>query len=228
MVDTKLKRILQFLSVGLLSFCAVSMLFLTLNLFTVEAYASGYYIGKYWISGYWYYSDATGFEVIFGGHVSSSVVYILCISLFVLGCLAFVVGLTSLILYIAIMKCTLEVTEKNVIGKTFFGKKVILPIYMISAYSTRKFLSTISIATSSGITKFSLIKNYLEIGNVLSGKINERQDNTSISTTATTPTTHEASQGNSIDDLKKLKDFLDAGIITQEEFDAKKKQLLGL
>ena len=30
------------------------------------------------------------------------------------------------------------------------------------------------------------------------------------------------------EELKKMKDLLDAGIITQEEFDAKKKQLLGL
>ena len=31
-----------------------------------------------------------------------------------------------------------------------------------------------------------------------------------------------------MDELKKLKDLLDMQIITQEEFDAKKKQLLGL
>ena len=30
------------------------------------------------------------------------------------------------------------------------------------------------------------------------------------------------------DELKKFKDLLDMGAITQEEFDAKKKQLLGL
>lgn len=30
------------------------------------------------------------------------------------------------------------------------------------------------------------------------------------------------------DEIKKFKDLLDQGIITQEEFDAKKKQLLGL
>ena len=30
------------------------------------------------------------------------------------------------------------------------------------------------------------------------------------------------------EELKKFKDLLDSGIITQEEFDAKKKQLLGL
>ena len=32
----------------------------------------------------------------------------------------------------------------------------------------------------------------------------------------------------SADELKKYKELLDAGIITQVEFDAKKKQLLGL
>ena len=32
----------------------------------------------------------------------------------------------------------------------------------------------------------------------------------------------------SMDELKKLKELLDMGIVTQEEFDAKKKQLLGL
>ena len=32
----------------------------------------------------------------------------------------------------------------------------------------------------------------------------------------------------SADELKKFKELLDSGIITQEEFDAKKKQLLGL
>jgi predicted Zn-dependent peptidase len=35
-------------------------------------------------------------------------------------------------------------------------------------------------------------------------------------------------QTSSADELKKYKELLDQGIITQEEFDAKKKQLLGL
>ena len=34
--------------------------------------------------------------------------------------------------------------------------------------------------------------------------------------------------GNHYHELKKLKELLECGIITQEEFDAKKKQLLGL
>ena len=36
-----------------------------------------------------------------------------------------------------------------------------------------------------------------------------------------------ANAGNA-DELKKYKDLLDSGVISQEEFDAKKKQLLGL
>lgn len=37
-----------------------------------------------------------------------------------------------------------------------------------------------------------------------------------------------AMQNSAADELKKFKDLLDSGVITQEEFDAKKKQLLGL
>lgn len=37
-----------------------------------------------------------------------------------------------------------------------------------------------------------------------------------------------ASESSTTDELKKYKDLLDTGVITQEEFDAKKKQLLGL
>lgn len=40
--------------------------------------------------------------------------------------------------------------------------------------------------------------------------------------------TPAAPAASSMDELKKLKELLDMGIITQEEFDAKKKQLLGL
>lgn len=35
-------------------------------------------------------------------------------------------------------------------------------------------------------------------------------------------------QASAADELKKFKELMDAGVITQEEFDAKKKQLLAL
>ena len=45
---------------------------------------------------------------------------------------------------------------------------------------------------------------------------------------APSPAAAPASVSEAADDLMKLKELLDAGILTQEEFDAKKKQLLGL
>ena len=143
------------------------------------------------------------------------------------GGLLLVAGIVALV-YNIHKQCELIITEKNVRGKTLRGKEVVLPLYMVSAYSTSKCMSTISVATSSGLTKFTLIGNYNEIGNVLSGLINERQTNTATAQAATSAQSAPAPQSNSMDDLVKLKSLLDSGIITQEEFDAKKKQLLGL
>ncbi len=64
---------------------------------------------------------------------------------------------------------------------------------------------------------FLNLLNYNEIFEFINKKISE--------------ISNEKTSVNSIgaaDELKKYKDLLDAGIITQEEFDAKKKQLLGL
>ena len=48
-----------------------------------------------------------------------------------------------------------------------------------------------------------------------------------VATTGTTETPQQA-QVDPYAELKKAKELLDAGIITQEDFDAKKKQLLGI
>ena len=134
----------------------------------------------------------------------------------------FTIAMIFLFIYFAYGRCEIIITEQNVKGKARFGNEVVLPIYKVSAYSTRKLFSTIAVATSSGVTKFAFIKNYAKIGEVLSKKINERQENTAKENT------QPATQNNSIDDILKLKNLLDAGIITQEEFDEKKKQLLSL
>ena len=51
-----------------------------------------------------------------------------------------------------------------------------------------------------------------------------------INTICTSKETNTVSQEQpkTTDELKKYKELLDGGVITQEEFDAKKKQLLGL
>lgn len=56
----------------------------------------------------------------------------------------------------------------------------------------------------------------------LLGKKTNEEESPKIETSSATPVDDQ------IETLKKLKDLLDTGIITQEEFDAKKKQIMGL
>lgn len=208
-VNKTLKKILQWGPVILFGIAALISIFLSMPKTKEYSY---YFYGKYRTRTYTY----TRWEVVFDFGEDTGLFI-----LFVLGCLALLGAIILGIIYLVNRKCELQVTENNVKGKTLFGKEVVLPLYMVSAYSTRKFLSVVCVATASGITKFSLIENYKEIGEVLEQQINQRQRNTETYSKKST-------ESNSMDDLLKLKSLLDSGIITQEEFDAKKKQLLGL
>lgn len=114
------------------------------------------------------------------------------------------------------------ITDKRIYGKIVFGRRVDLPIDSISATGMLRILKGVSVSSASGKIRFLLIKNadqmYKEISNLL---LNRQNKDTAIVTTSEEKTdTHG--------DLLKLKELLDMGIITQEEFEAKKKQFLGL
>ena len=117
----------------------------------------------------------------------------------------------------------MTVTDKRIYGKIKWGKRVDLPIDSVSAVGIGAFKS-IAISTASGRISFSAIKNRNEIHDVVSKLLVDRQKQT----TTPAPSTAPASSVSNADELKKYKELLDSGIITQEEFDAKKKQLLGL
>lgn len=89
--------------------------------------------------------------------------------------------------------------------------------------------------------EFASLKGLLVRGNGIKYKINLLANADEIKTTimdsiAALPTENivaateikQEIQPSSADELKKYKELLDSGVITQEEFDAKKKQLLGL
>ena len=139
---------------------------------------------------------------------------------------SFIPAVVLLILYIYIRKSQLTVTDKRIYGKTSFGKQVDLPVDSISAIETSS-LKGLAVATSSGKIKFLGISNrdsiYEEIKRILADR--QSKETKTVSPATVTNIMQEQS---SADELKKFKDLLDSGIITQEEFDAKKKQLLGL
>ena len=125
------------------------------------------------------------------------------------------------IIYYAAAKTELTVTNMRVYGKAMFGKRVDLPVDSISAVGT-SFLKGIAVATSSGRISFLGLSNRDEIHQKISELLIARQGKQTV-----TPIKQEIPQSNA-DELRKYKELLDSDIITQEEFDAKKKQLLGL
>ncbi len=124
--------------------------------------------------------------------------------------------------YFWMSNCSLTVTSKRIYGKSAFGVRVDLPLDMISATAMGMF-NSIAIATASGKISFWLLKNCNEVFSVISNLLIERQSKDKSTTTIM----QESYQSNA-DELIKYKGLLDNGVISQEEFDAKKKQLLGL
>ncbi len=114
--------------------------------------------------------------------------------------------------------CEITVTSTRIYGKSAFGKRVDLPVDMISSIGSG-IPKGISIATSSGLIKFWLLNNRQEVYRAITDLLQNRQQKSN-------PTIAPAN--GSMGDLRELKALLDQGVITQEEFDAKKKQLLGL
>lgn len=123
----------------------------------------------------------------------------------------------------AFRKVELTVTDKRVTGKCAWGKVVELPINQVSAIAMGG-KKGVAIATSSGMVKFSYIKNREQIFNAVSELLKNKQD---TPVQAAAPVVQNISQSDA-DELAKFKQLLDSGAITQEEYDAKKKQLLGL
>ena len=115
----------------------------------------------------------------------------------------------------------LIVTDKRVYGRVNFLKRVDLPLDSVAAIGTC-WLNGIFVSTSAGKISFLMVKNVKEIHSCLSELILQRQ-NDSVNENRANNT-----EKNSIEELKQLKELLESGFITQEEFDAKKKQLLGL
>ena len=127
------------------------------------------------------------------------------------------------LIYLWLRSYELTVTDKRIYGKVAWGKRVDLPVDSVSATATIRVLKGVSVSTSSGRISFRVIKNADEIYKVMNNLLIERQqEKVNATVAAAAPKSDEADQ------LKKYKDLLDSGVITQEEFDAKKKQLLGL
>lgn len=133
---------------------------------------------------------------------------------------AFFISL-AILFYFMYRELGITVTDKRVVGKRVFGIRVDLPVDKISAVSVG-WIKSIAVATSSGIIKFLFCENNKEVQEAISNILIERQDKTNEHSSTVKQELSTA------DELQKFKELLDSGVITEEEFEEKKKQLLGL
>lgn len=134
-----------------------------------------------------------------------------------------VLVLIGVMIYFAFGKNSMVVTNRRVYGCSLFGKRVDIPNDSISAISITGILKGVVVASSSGKIGFYLIKNANEIYTAINQILIQRQGDRQKPTEEKQKTV----QSNA-DELRKYKELLDMGAITQDEFDAKKKQLLEL
>ena len=132
----------------------------------------------------------------------------------------FVVAAPLSTFYFQHNKTEIIVTNKRVYGLSTYKTRIDIPIEAISAVSCSGAFNTISVTSSSGTIAFSLYKNYAELQSTITELVINNKKNNS--------TSNNENKQPSLDELVKLKELLEQGIISQQEFDAKKKQLLGL
>ena len=135
-----------------------------------------------------------------------------------------ILGLFVLIAIVLSLRAVeLVLTDKKItIHNPIFNSTVELPIDSVSAIAkTSVFTEGIAVSTSSGKITCFYIGNRDKVYEELNTLINKRQSKHSDVTVVKQDISNA-------DELRKYKELLDNGIITQEEFDAKKKQLLGL
>lgn len=142
-----------------------------------------------------------------------SAIWIVSIAVFVL----FVV--IAVLVYAFYFNQELIVNESGIKGKATIGKEIDISIDRIASVKKSFLKGVIVITNGQEKIKFRLMKNHNEIIEAISKGINTKSMNA---------LKRENSSESSADQIKKYKELLDDGIISQEEFDAKKKQLLGL
>jgi hypothetical protein len=126
--------------------------------------------------------------------------------------LLMIIGVLGLVI---LSQTELVVTDQRVYGKATFTR-VDIPLDSVSSIGVGVFHSVV-VASSSGKIKFFGIQNNDAIHTALGNLLRERSSRSS-----------QPQFTSSSAELKELKELLDSGVITQEEFDAKKRQLLGI
>ena len=132
-------------------------------------------------------------------------------------------------------RCKLELTEGQIEGqlKTLFGKKKLqMPIdHLDNVMTSNGFFDkirsgeTLLISSNSGLIKFHYVQNAEEFAQAAMKRINEVKKSALQSAPAPVPV-QNISGGDAMEKINSLKQMLENGLITQEDFDSKKADIL--
>ena len=141
--------------------------------------------------------------------------------LLIAGLLFFDFALLTLIwLFLLSRRPPLVVTDLRICGRTAFGRRIDLPIDMISAVGMRAIGRRIWVSTASGHTRFRKIRNYEQVFNTISSQLARRQDRIRSCETVDMNAAGES--------LRAAKRLLDAGLLSADEYETVKKRILPL
>ena len=118
-------------------------------------------------------------------------------------------------------ECQIVVTNKRVYGKSILGSRVDIPLDSVSSVSVFPMLDMIGVSSSSGTIRFMFISNSFGIQKEINKLLIKRQNRE-------VERKEKECMISAADEIKKYKELLDNGAITQEEYDKKKRKLLDL
>lgn len=119
----------------------------------------------------------------------------------------------------------ISVSDKRVFGRDAFGKRVDLPMDSISSVRTSA-NKGIVVSSFSGTVKFPYLRSQKSVYDAISNLLIARQNKPEVA--QVTQEKVNVPMRSNADEIMKYKELLDLGIITQEEFNIKKKQYLDL
>lgn len=141
------------------------------------------------------------------------------------------IGVVSIIVALIIKasteKCEIIVTDKHVYGQTANGRKVDIPLNQITYIKSCSFHG-VSVKASSGVNKFYLLENHEEVMKAISFLLINPKTTQLSAAPVIESESARANDDSEIARLKQAKELLDSGIITEEEFNAKKKLIMGI
>ena len=132
----------------------------------------------------------------------------------------FLGGLIHLIVYLTARNNEITLTNYKITGTYRRSLSLNIPIDSVSSVS-KGAMGSLCITCAGNKYNISYVSNR----DVFCSKLNELLN---TRTQQALKGVHTINQQSNYDEIEKLKQLLDDGIITKEEFDAKKKQLLGL